>query len=137
MGDKATYLGMEIDKVIDSDFEGLISDSNNCAGKINQIEIPHGRTNRWTDALTEAERAISRSELGKLRRIARIARQGAIYDASATAQPFTEGEFADLLVGKEEFSKIGDCGNVQKEIRSGFEHAWFPWFFEEKPIECE
>ena len=46
MGDKATYLGMEIDKVIDSDFEGLISDSNNCAGKINQIEIPHGRTNR-------------------------------------------------------------------------------------------
>ena len=64
-GNKATYLGMGVGKVSDSDFEGLISDPDNYEGEINQIEIAHERTNRRTDALAMGEQAVLRSGLGK------------------------------------------------------------------------
>ena len=38
-----------------------------------------------------------RSEVGKLMRIARIARLGAIENASAAAQTFSGGELSDVL----------------------------------------
>ena len=62
---KATYLGMWLVKVSDSDFGDLILDSDNYVGKINQIEIAHERTNRRTDALAMGEQAVLRSGLGK------------------------------------------------------------------------
>ena len=40
-GDKETYLGAEIEKVIDSDCEGIILGPNNYEGDINHIGIPH------------------------------------------------------------------------------------------------
>ena len=82
---------MEIGKVSDSDFEGLILDSDNYEDKIDQIEIAHERENQRNGSLTEASQSILRSELWKLMRIARTARPGAIYDASAAAQTFIEG----------------------------------------------
>ena len=64
----------------DSDCEGIISYSDNYEGEINHIEIPHERTKKRNESLTE-EQSILRSGLGELMRIARIARPGAIYDA--------------------------------------------------------
>ena len=52
--------------------------------------------------LTENEQTILGSELGTLMWIARIARPGAIYDASAAAQTFSTGELI----------KFGGCGNL-------------------------
>ena len=41
---KATYIGMEIEKVDALDFKGVILDSNNYEDKINHIEIPQSRS---------------------------------------------------------------------------------------------
>ena len=112
---------MWIEKVSDSDSECLISYAGNYADKTNQNGIQHGRANRRTDALTEEERAILRSGLGKLMWISRIARPGAIYDASAAAQTFYEGNWR-FASGQEEFSKLADGENEQKEIRCDFQH---------------
>ena len=90
-GNKAAYLGMGIEKVSDSNSEGIILDSDNYEGGISHIEIPHERARRRHDALTEAERTISRSEFGKL---IRIARSGAIYDASAAAKTFSVAKWS-------------------------------------------
>ena len=49
------------------------------------------------EILTENDQTISRSELGKLMWIARIARPGAIYDASAAAQTFSTAELIEFL----------------------------------------
>ena len=40
----------------------------------------------------------------------------------AAAQTFTEGQIDYLQDEKEDFPKIGDVGNGQREIRRGFEH---------------
>ena len=77
----------------DLDFEGVGLDSNNYVGRINHIEIPHERSRQRNDALKEAEQTISRSELGKLMR---IARPGAIFDASADAQTIYAGEMFNI-----------------------------------------
>ena len=87
---KATYIGMEIEKIDTPDFKGVILDSNNYEDEINRIEIPHRRSKQKDDFLTEEEQSVMRSELGKLMWLARIARPDAIYDASATAQNFAK-----------------------------------------------
>ena len=109
-------------KVSDSDCAGLISDPDIYEARINQIEIPHGRTKEINEALTEAKEAISRPELGKLIRIARIARQAAIYDASFAAQTFTEWKMVDLRSRERRVSKIEEGESEQKEIRRDSEH---------------
>ena len=48
------------------------------------------------EILTGNEQTILRSELWKIMRIARIARPGAIYDASALAQTSPTGEMMDF-----------------------------------------
>ena len=60
---KATYLGMGVEKGADSDSEGIIPDSDNYEGGINRTEIPHERTKHRNEALTEEEQAILRTEL--------------------------------------------------------------------------
>ena len=67
----------------------------NMGGEINHFEIPHERMMAPGGILTENEQAGLRSELGKLMRIALIARQGAIYDDSASAQTFATGEMGN------------------------------------------
>ena len=42
VGDKATYLGMWVEAVGDSDFEGLISDSDNYGGKLTKLKFHAG-----------------------------------------------------------------------------------------------
>ena len=64
---------------------------------VDHIEIPHERPRQRNDALMVEEQAIFRSGLGKLMRIARIARPGAIYDASAAAQTFSDGWRLEVL----------------------------------------
>ena len=91
-------MGILIEKVGDSDCDVIILDPHNYEDKINYIEIPHELTKRENEALTEAGKTNMRSELGKLMWIARIARPGAIYDASAAAQTFSEGEMIDSTV---------------------------------------
>ena len=88
VGNEATYLGMEITKVNDGEFGGIALGSGNYEDKINHIGIPHERTRVPKEPLAEEDQTISRSELGKLMMIARIARPGAIYDDSAAAQTF-------------------------------------------------
>ena len=113
-GNKATYLRMEIEKVGDSDFECLISGSDNYEDKINQVEIPHERTKKRTDALTEEEQAILRSELWGIMRISRIARSGAIYDAAEAAQTFTECRIADFQNETESIPNT-DGGGIRRK----------------------
>ena len=60
------------------------------------------------DDLTEEEQSILRSELGELMLIARIARPGAIRDASSEAQTFTEWQIADFQIESDAISNTGD-----------------------------
>ena len=75
----------------------MVLASNKYEGEVNRIEIPHGRMMEPGEILTENEQTTLRSELGKLMWIARIARPGAIYDASASAQTFSTGEMMEFL----------------------------------------
>ena len=83
---KATYLGMEIEKASNSKFEGITPDPNNYEDRNNHNAISHERTRQPDEALTQDGQAIVRSELWKSMWVARIARRGAIYDESADAQ---------------------------------------------------
>ena len=96
-GNETTYLEMKITKANNGEFGGVALDSNNYEGEIEHIEISHERTRKPNEPSAEDERAISRSELGNLVRIARIARPEAIYDASADAQTFSDGGLIDVL----------------------------------------
>ena len=78
------------------DFDGIVLDSNGYGDKINHIELSHARMMAIGEILTENEQTVSRSELWKLMRVARIARPGAFYDASASAQTFPTGEMVDF-----------------------------------------
>ena len=71
--------------------------------------------------LKEEEPAILRSELGKLIRIARILRPGAIYDASAEVGAFSEGELSISHFESGAIANTDEEENAQKEIRSDFE----------------
>ena len=59
-------------------------------------------------------------------RVARIARPGAIYDASAASERVAEWKMTDREVRKKSFSEIIEIG--QEGIRSDFERALFPLF---------
>ena len=96
-GNQSTYLGMGVEKVSDSDCDVLVLDSNDYEDKINHIEFPHGRTRHRNGALTGEGQSISRSALGKLMRIARIARPGAIYDDSAAARTSPKAELSKKM----------------------------------------
>ena len=104
-GNEATYLGMKTPMANDGDFEGAVLDSDKYENEINQIEIPHERTMEPGEILTEKEQTTLRSELGKLIWIALIARPGAIYDASASAQTSPTGEMMDFRKKKVRFLK--------------------------------
>ena len=94
---KRRIYGWESLKYSEKISTGAISESNKYEDKIKHIEISHARTRTPKEPLAEAEQAILRSELEKLMRIARIARPGAIYDASAAAQTFSDGELRGVL----------------------------------------
>ena len=79
------------------EFGGVALGANNYEGGINHIEISHERTRAPGEPSTEDEQTILRSELGKLMRIARIARPGAIYDAPAAAPTFSDGGLFEVL----------------------------------------
>ena len=104
------------------EFGGIIPDSGNYEGEIDNIEISHERTRHPNEPLTEEEHAIWRSGLGKLMRIARIARPGAIYDAPADAQTFPEGELLDVLEQKGDILANGENEDFRKEKEKDFEH---------------
>ena len=100
-----------------AEFGCAIPDSDNYEDEINHIEIPHGRTRRGNDALTGEEQTITRSGLGKLMRVARIARPGAICDASAAAQTFSSGKMIDILEEKKIFQKMKKIKIPRKKVR--------------------
>ena len=83
---------MGIFKAGKGNFAMSLLDSDKYEDKINHIGISHARTRAPREPLAEAEQAILRSELGKLMRISRIARPGAIYAALAAAQTFSGGK---------------------------------------------
>ena len=105
---EATYLGIKIAKTNNGEFGGIILDLNKYEGKSNHIEIAHERTRQPNEPLTEDGQAILRSELGKLMWVARIARPGAIYDPSAAAQTFADGNFSIFW---NDAGGFGKCGN--------------------------
>ena len=59
--------------------------------------MPHERMRSPNEPLAEDAQAISRSEIGNLVRIARIALPDAIYDASEAAQTFSGGGIIEVL----------------------------------------
>ena len=61
---------------------------NDYEGAIRDISILPSSSRQKGEPLTEAEQFTLRPELGKLMRIARIARPGALYDDSVSAQTF-------------------------------------------------
>ena len=91
MRNEETYVGAKITKVDHGELRCIISDSRNYEGAVNYIGISHERTRGPKELKAEGEQAISRSELGRLIWIARIARQGSIYDDSAAAQKLLGG----------------------------------------------
>ena len=116
-------LAMKIPKVNNGNFNGTILGPNNNEGEINHIGISHERTQRTRapkEPLTEEAQAILRSELGRLMWAARIARPGAIYDDSAAAQTFSDGELMNVLeIGG------GILGNEEKEAPEDEEKEYF------------
>ena len=87
----------------------VILGPNNYEDKKNHIETPHARSKGNDDFLTEEEQSITRSELGKLMWLTRIARPDAIYDASAASRNFanckpdvSKEEILDNDIQKEE-----------------------------------
>ena len=75
--------------------------------------------------------------------IARVARPGAIYEESAAAQTFHEGEMIDSAVGNGDFPDNEEKEYPQKERKKErgrkelfWAHAMFP-NFTSKPIECQ
>ena len=78
-----------------------------------------GGSKPGTEALTEDEQSILRSELWELMR---ISRPGAIYESSAAAQTFTEGEICDSEHGIEAISNSLEEEMGMCEIRSEPEH---------------
>ena len=99
--------------------------SDKYENKINHIEIPHARTRTPKEPLAEAEQSDSRSELGKLMWIARIARPGVIYDASAATQTFPDGEIIDFLEKVRNFWKTRKGGQRKGKEGKFWTHAWF------------
>ena len=69
-------------------FTGVTSSSNDYEGEIQCTPILPGRAKQKNEPLTEDGRFVLRSELGELMRIVRIARPGALYGASVSAQTF-------------------------------------------------
>ena len=65
--------------------------ANRYEDKIKSIEISHARMRTPHEPITESELSISRTELGELTWIARMARPELIYDAAAAAQVFPKG----------------------------------------------
>ena len=106
---------MSIKRAIDSERDGIILDANNYEDEINPIEIPHEWARHRSGASTEEEQTISRSELGNLMWISRMARPGAIYDAWAAARTSPEPKTIDSMVGNEDFSENEENGYFQKE----------------------
>ena len=86
-------------------------------GEIDHIGIAHEGTSHRNGAQTEEEETISRSELGKLIRIARIERPGATYDAPGAAQTFPAGKMMDILEEREDFPKMAKKKISRKSAR--------------------
>ena len=72
---------------------------NGYGGKIEYFGISHDRTGTPHEPLKGSELSISRTELGKLTWVARMARPDLIYDVAAAAQVFSKGE---ITAGGEE-----------------------------------
>ena len=121
--------------MIDSDSECIILDPDKYEGEINHIEIPHGRARHRNGALTEEEQTILRAELGKLMWIARIARPGGIYDASAAAQTCLMAKCSIRRLGTKSRPKWRK--GIFPERKHDFEHM--PGFrnFTNKTIKCQ
>ena len=105
---------MNITKINNEEFGGIIPDSDNYEDEINHIGISRERARQPNEPLTEDEHAALRSELWKLMRIARLARQAAIYDAPAAAQTFSDGELFDILERSGGIFEDGGKGSAPK-----------------------
>ena len=126
----STYLGMGISEINNEDSNGIVAGSNKYGDEVNPIEIPHFRTRAPNGPLAESDQANLRSELGKLIRIARIARPGVMYDALAAAQTFAEGEMIDFLENDGKISENeekGAMGAKEKGKKEDFGHM--PGFY--------
>ena len=74
-------------------------------------------TRRRNEELTDEDHAILRSELRKLMCVVRIARPGAIYVSSASAQTFTGAEMVYVLEEKAGFfRKWKELGIHRKKV---------------------
>lgn len=72
------------------------------------------------DPLTEADQFALRTELGKIMRTPKIARQGALYESSASSQTFeTTGE---AIVNPIDFVEIADANLANTIIAANYSH---------------
>ena len=121
----STYLGMGISEINNEDSNGIVAGSNKYGDEVNPIEIPHFRTRAPNGPLAESDQANLRSELGKLIRIARIARPGVMYDALAAAQTFPDGEMIGFLENARKNLENGEKGGRGKGKEGRYAtHTW-------------
>ena len=90
-------------------------ETNRYEGKIKSIEISHARTCTPREPLTGSELSISRTELGKLTRAARMDRPDLIYDVAAAAQVFSKGEI--LAVEEEKETPKEETEKGRRKVR--------------------
>ena len=89
---------------------------NNYDGEIRYISIVPIRSKQMDEPLTKQEQFALRSELGKLTRIARIARPCALRDASVSARTFES--INETIINLIDFNDVvvanltKECGNV-------------------------
>ena len=95
-GNETIFTGMGIPKGNNEEFQGLSMGANRYEDKIKSIEISPARMRTPHEPLTEGDISISRTELGKLTRIARMARPELIYDSAAAAQVISNGEIINV-----------------------------------------
>ena len=122
---ESTYFGLKISKANGGNPDGIILDADKYDGEINNIGISHGRTRAPEEPSAEADQSILRSELGKLMWIARLARPGAIYDASADAQTFADGKLMGGLGKVRKLWRMGKGSFGRRKERRFRTHAWF------------
>ena len=112
----SVFFGMKIIKKKNEVPQGISTSTNDSEDKIKLIEISHGRTRTPHEPLKDKELSIFQTEIGKLTRIARMARPDLMYDIFDEARTFSKkdkiGEKSEKQITKEEVEEKGTGGKT-------------------------
>ena len=101
-------------------FTGATLSSTDYEGGIQDISILPGRAQQMNEPLTESAQFKLRSELGKVIRIAIIARPGVTHDASASVQTFET--MGGPIVNPIDFEELDDVNVARAASAANYPH---------------